>query len=140
MCCVLGEGRPEGAALKGKQLAIRVLIVDDSNAVRDGLRSILARQPGISIGGEAVNGIDAIGKAERLRPDVVLMDVQMPEMDGIEAMAHIKGVLPDTRVLLLTVRTGLMDEAAAAGADAYLTKDTGRDELIRTIQELAERE
>lgn len=140
MCLRSETGRPEGAAPKGKLLATRVLIVDDSSAVRDGLRSILARQPGISVVGEAINGIDAIDKAERLRPSVVLMDVQMPEMDGIEAMAHIKGVLPDTRVLLLTVRTGLMDEAAAAGADAYLTKDTGRDELIRTIQELAERE
>ena len=114
--------------------------MDDSSAVRDGLRSILVRQSGISVVGEAVNGIDAIDKAERLRPSVVLMDVQMPEMDGIEATAHIKGVLPDTRVLLLTVRTGLMDEAAAAGADAYLTKDTGRVELIRAIQELAERD
>jgi DNA-binding NarL/FixJ family response regulator len=138
---VLFFGRgPEDAALKGNLLAIRVLIVDDSDAVRDGLRSILARQSGISIVGEAVNGIDAIDKVERLRPDVVLVDAQMPEMDGIEATAHIKGVLPETRVLLLTVHTGLMGEARDAGADAYLTKDTGREELIRTIQELAQGE
>lgn len=117
-----------------------MLIVDDSSAVRDGLHTILVRQCGISVVGEAINGIDAIDKAERLQPSVVLMDVQMPEMDGIEATAHIKGILPDTRILLLTVHTELVDEAAAAGADAYLAKDTGRDELIRTIQELAKRE
>ena len=64
----------------------------------------------------------------------------MPEMDGIEATAHIKGVLPDTRILLLTVHTGMMKDATAAGADACLAKDTGRDELIRTIQGLADRE
>ena len=136
----LETGRPSGAIPRGYLLTVRILIVDDSGAVRDGLRSILARQPGISVVGEAINGIDAIDKAERLRPDVVLMDVQMPEMDGIEATVHLKGILPDTRILLLTVHSGLREDAETAGADAYLTKDTGRDELLRVIQELADRE
>jgi DNA-binding NarL/FixJ family response regulator len=91
----------------------------------------------MSIVGEAINGIDAIDKAELLRPDVVLMDAQMPEMDGIEATTHIKGLLSDTRILLLTMHTGLRDEASDAGVDAYLTKDTGREELLKVIRELA---
>jgi DNA-binding NarL/FixJ family response regulator len=129
--------RPEGATLKGGLLATTVLIVDDSSAVRDGLRSILVRQTDMSIVGEAVNGIDAIDKAEMLRPDVVLMDAQMPEMDGIEATAHIKGLLGGTRILLLTAHQGLRADASEAGVDAYLTKDTGREELLRMIRELA---
>jgi DNA-binding NarL/FixJ family response regulator len=91
----------------------------------------------MSIVGEAVNGIDAIDKAEVLRPDVVLMEAQMPEMEGIEATTHFKGLLSDIRIVLLTVHTGLRDEASDAGVDAYLTKDTGGEELLRVIRELA---
>lgn len=91
----------------------------------------------MSIVGEAVNGIDAIDKAEVLRPDVVLMDAQMPEMDGLEATTHIKALLSDTRILLPTVHMGLRDEASDAGVDAYFTKDIGREELLRVIRELA---
>jgi CheY-like chemotaxis protein len=64
------------------------------------------------------------------------MDAQMPEMDGMEATTHIKGLLRDTRIILLTVHTGLRDDASDAGVDAYLTKDTGREELLRGIRKL----
>ena len=116
---------------------IRVLIVDDSRAVRDGLRGILSSHEDMSVVGEAVNGIDAIDKAERLRPDVILMDAQMPAMDGVEATVHIKGLLPDTKVLFLTVHPGFITDALDAGADGYLMKDSGRDELLNAIRDLA---
>ena len=129
------KGRHKGGRLR----RIRVLIVDDSRAVRDGLRSILSPQADIEVVGEAVNGIDAVAVVEQLKPDVILMDAQMPVMDGIEATVHIKALLPDTRVLVLTVHTGFVDEALAAGADRYLMKDSGRQELLSAIRELGER-
>ena len=118
---------------------IRVLIVDDSRAARDGLRSILNPNADMEVVGEAVNGIDAVAVVEKLQPDVILMDAQMPVMDGIEATVHIKALLPDTKVLILTVHMGFADEALAAGADRYLMKDSGRQELLAAIRELGER-
>ena len=115
-----------------------MLIVDDSLAVRDGLRSILDPNADMEVVGEAVNGIDAVAIVETLQPDVILMDAQMPGMDGIEATVHIKELLPDTKVLILTVHMGFVDEALAAGADRYLMKDSGRQELLSAIRELGE--
>jgi len=113
---------------------IKVLIVDDSSAVRDGLQSILRAHPDIEVVGEAANGSEAIIKAEQLHPDVILMDAQMPEMDGVEATRRIKERLHELKILFLTVHTTHIEAGLAAGADGYLMKDCGREELLQTIR------
>ena len=118
---------------------IKVLIVDDSAVVRDGLRSILSPHAEFKIVGEAIDGPDAIDKAGNLRPDVILMDTQMPGTDGVEATRRIKECFPEMKVLLLTVHTSYIEEALAAGADGCLLKDCGREELFRAIREVVQR-
>ena len=115
---------------------ITVLIADDSSAVRDGLQSILRAYPDIKVVGEATDGVEAIAKAEQLQPEVILMDAQMPELDGIEATRQIKERWPDIKILLLTVHTEYVKAALAAGADGHLLKDSGRRELVQAIKEL----
>lgn len=118
---------------------IRVLIVDDSSAVRNGLQSILRAHPDIEVVGKAADGREAIAEVEQLQPGVVLMDAQMPEMDGTEATRRIKEHFPHIRVLFLTVHPEYAEAALAAGADACLLKDSGRQELLQAIRELGRR-
>ncbi len=118
---------------------IKILIADDSAVVRDGLCSILSPHTDFKIVDEAVDGLDAIAKAEELHPNVILMDAQMPRMDGIEATRRIKEHLPEIKVLLLTVHTSYIEEALAAGVDSYLLKDCEREELFRAIREVVQR-
>ncbi|MFC1978335.1 response regulator transcription factor [Chloroflexota bacterium] len=116
---------------------IRLLIVDDSAVVRDGLCSILGSHTDFKIVGEAIDGLDAMAKAGSLHPDVILMDIQMPGKDGIEATRYIKEHFPKIKVLLLTVHTSYIEEALVAGADGCLLKDCGREELFRAISDAA---
>ena len=116
---------------------ITVLVVDDSSAVRDGLQSILRAYPDIEVVGEATDGVESIARAEELQPKVILMDAQMPELDGIEASRHIKERWPNIKILLLTVHQEYVEAAMAAGADGHLLKDSGRQELVQAIRELA---
>lgn len=115
---------------------IRVLLVDDQELVRYGFRLMLEATGGMVVVGEADDGARAIGAAERLQPDVVLMDVRMPGVGGIEATKQITSRLPDTRVLVLT--TYDLDEyafgALGAGASGFLLKDTRPDDLIAAIR------
>lgn len=115
---------------------IRVLIVDDQELVRYGFRLMLEAEPGIDVVGEAGDGSAAVTETERLRPDVVLMDVRMPGMGGVEATRLITARLPDTRVLVLT--TYDLDESAFgaldAGASGFLLKDTRAAELVAAIR------
>ena len=115
---------------------IKILIVDDDAAVRDGLCSILNPHADFKIVGEALDGLDAIVKAKDLHPNVILMDAQMPEMDGIEATRRIKARFPQIKVLLLIVHTSYIEEALAARVDGYLMKDCGREELFRAIRDV----
>ena len=114
----------------------KVLIVDDSAVVRDGLCSVIGAHSDIDIVGDARNGLEAIAKAEKLRPNVVLMDNRMPEMDGIETTRHIKRNLPNTKVLLLTAYDDHVKEAVKAGVSHYMTKDCRRDDLLNAIRRL----
>jgi NarL family two-component system response regulator LiaR len=115
---------------------IRVLVVDDHAVVREGLRSFLDLQDGIAVVGEAGDGGEAVDAAERLRPDVVLMDLVMPNVDGVEAMRRLRERVPAARVIVLT--SFLDDErllpAIRAGAAGYLLKNAQPQELARAIR------
>lgn len=120
-------------------VSIRLLIADDHALVRSGLRSMLQREPGIEIVGEARNGREAVELCRSLRPDLVLMDVRMPEMDGLEATRAIKQEFPETAVLMVTMHENrdYMLEATKAGAAGYVLKDASRNELISAVRRVA---
>ncbi|MET7465998.1 response regulator transcription factor [Nonomuraea sp. NPDC005501] len=115
---------------------LTVLIVDDHPVVREGLRGMLAAEPGIEVAGEAGSGDEAVAVAPRLRPDVVLMDLRMPAGDGVSA---IRRMGPEFRVIVLTTYEGDADvgRALAAGAAGYLLKDVSRAELAAAVRAVA---
>jgi DNA-binding NarL/FixJ family response regulator len=117
----------------------RVLIADDHEVVRQGLRTFLELDPDLVVIGEAVNGDEAVRAARHLRPDVVLMDLVMPEMDGVTAIELIRKELPKTEVIALTsvLEDASVVGAIRAGAIGYLLKDTRADELRRAIKAAA---
>lgn len=113
---------------------IRVILVDDHPFYREGVRAMIADQPGIELVGEAATGEAAIALAADTRPDVVIMDVAMPGMGGIEATRRITSTRPETAVLILTMHDdATVFTALHAGARGYLLKDAGVDELLRAI-------
>jgi len=121
-------------------MPIRILVVDDHSVVRQGLKMFLGLDPELEIVGEAENGAEAVKLAAELQPDVVLMDMLMPVMDGIEATKVIRAAQPDTEVIALT---SVLEDAAVvgaikAGAIGYLLKDTQSDELRRAIKAASE--
>jgi DNA-binding NarL/FixJ family response regulator len=118
---------------------IRILLADDHPVVRDGLRGMLAGEDGFEVVGEAASGAEAVAVCDRQRPDVVLMDLQMPEMDGATATAEITTRFPGTRVLVLTTYDTDADilRAVEAGATGYLLKDTPRERLFPAIRAAA---
>jgi two-component system NarL family response regulator len=116
--------------------AIKILIVDDHPVVREGIGSMLKREPDFKIVGEATNGLEAIEKVRELSPDVVLMDLRMPEMDGVEAISRIKEERPEIKFIILTTYSDdeYIFKGIAAGARAYLLKDAPREELFKAIR------
>ena len=120
-------------------MTIRVLLVDDHAVVRQGLRMFLNLDEELAIVGEAVNGADALQKAHALQPDVILMDLMMPVMDGITAIAILRRDLPDIEIIALTsvLEDTAVFNAMRAGATGYLLKDTEADELCRAIKAAA---
>ena len=120
----------------------RVMLVDDHEIMRDGLREVLERQGDFEVVGQAQDGAAAVRVAERLRPDVIIMDVMMPLKNGIDACREITEILPDTRVLILTA-SGEEDavmEAVAAGATGFLQKYSGKEKLLNTVRDVAKGE
>jgi NarL family two-component system response regulator YdfI len=117
-------------------MSIRILITDDHLIVREGLRMIFDTVPDIELVGEANNGQEALDAVDTLHPDVVLMDLQMPVMDGITAIKHLRKMHPELAIIILTTykEDALMHQGLAAGAHGYLFKDTDRETLIDTIQ------
>jgi two-component system, NarL family, response regulator LiaR len=121
-------------------MAIRVLLTDDHGVVRQGLRMFLSLDPDIQVVGEAENGQQALAMARELKPDVVLMDLLMPVMDGIEATKAIRTEIPEVEVLALTsvLEDASVTGAVRAGAIGYLLKDTDAEELREAIKAAAE--
>jgi YesN/AraC family two-component response regulator len=126
---------------------VKVLIVDDDPRARKGLRALLETAhlnahdtvgPPIELVGEALNGLEAIQMVETSKPDIMFMDVQMPEMDGIQATKKIKAKFPDTKIIILTVHSQSRTAALEAGADAFLIKGGAIKELTDTIYSLQE--
>ena len=115
---------------------IKVLLVDDHPVVRQGLRTMLANAADIEVVAEAGDGLEAVEKAREYRPHVVLMDIRMPNLDGLEATKRIKSQLPSTSVIVLTVydKDSSVMDAIRAGAGGYLLKDASEDLLIHTIR------
>ena len=128
----MSEGRPEKR--------IRVLIADDHPVVRGGLRGMFATQPDLELVGEAETGTEAVSLTRRLKPDVILMDLRMPEMDGVAATEQIKHSDPETRVVVLTTYDSDSDilRAVEAGATGYLLKDTPEETLYEAVRAVAE--
>ncbi len=118
---------------------IRVLVADDHPLLREGIAAVLAGQADIDLVGEASDGREALECFRRLRPDVTLMDLQMPRMNGIDSILAIRGECPDARIAILTTYRGDVRalHAIQAGAQAYLLKSSLRKELVETIRTLA---
>ncbi|WP_231115970.1 response regulator transcription factor [Motilibacter rhizosphaerae] len=120
-------------------MALRLLLADDHPVVRAGLRALVETLDGLEVVGEAADGQAAVREAQLLRPDVVLMDVRMPGLDGVEATRLIRARVPDTAVLVLTMYEddATVLTALQAGARGYLLKDVGQEELLAGIRAVA---
>ncbi len=118
--------------------SIRVLIADDHAIVRKGVRALLATEPDIDVVGEAGDGAEVVALAESLKPDVILMDLVMPKLDGIEATRRIAGRQPGVRILVVTsfAADDKVFPAIKAGALGYLLKDSSPDDLVRAIRQV----
>jgi DNA-binding NarL/FixJ family response regulator len=116
--------------------AIKILIADDHQVVREGLNAMLSREADFKVVGEAKDGAEAINKVKELTPDVVLMDLRMPEMDGVEAMRQIRPTNPEVKFIILTTYSDddYIFSGIEAGARAYLLKDAPREELFKAIR------
>ena len=116
--------------------SIKVLIVDDHTVVRDGLTVMLRREKDFTVVGEGQNGLEAVEKAQELHPDIILMDLRMPELDGVEAMRRIRAQEPEMKFIVLTTydTDEYIFDAIEAGAKGYLLKDASRDELFQAVR------
>jgi len=116
---------------------ICILIVDDHTVVRDGLKALISAEPGMKVIGVAGDGLEAVSMAKDLQPDVILLDLVMPRMDGVQATLEIKKVYPQARILVLTSfsEDHMVISAIRSGAIGYLMKDTSSEDLIQAIQD-----
>ena len=120
-------------------MTIRTLVVDDQSMVRAGLRMLLAEEPDIEVVAEAGNGLDAIAQAARFRPEVILMDIRMPELDGLEATRRILAADATAKVLILTTFNldDYVYQALRAGASGFVLKDDPPEQLIAAVRNVA---
>ena len=112
---------------------MRVLIADDQRSDRQGLKALLSQFPDVEVVGDAADGQAALEQAQRHNPDVILLDVHMPRMDGLEAARRIKNGWPQTRVVVLTMHANYREEALAAGADVFLVKGCASEDILRAV-------
>jgi two-component system, NarL family, response regulator DegU len=117
-------------------MPVKVMIVDDHNLVREGLKAVFAQGDEIDVVGEAGSGEEAIEMVEKVKPDVILMDISMPGINGIQATKQIRDKHPDAKIVILTMldQEGYVYEAIKAGATGYMLKSTSSDELVNAIQ------
>jgi len=120
------------------QKALRILVVDDHELMRAGVRTIVSHNPLWEICGEAENGREAIDKTQELNPDVVIIDISMPQMNGIDATREIRRIAPSTKIIILTMHESrqIVFTAQHAGADAVITKRMASESLINAIERL----
>ena len=120
-------------------MTVRVLVADDQAMVRAGFRLLLAEEHDIEVVAEAINGLEAVAKAERFKPDLILMDIRMPELDGLEATRRVLAGRPDARVLILTPfdLDEYVYEALRSGASGFLLKDEPPEQLIAGVRTVA---
>jgi DNA-binding NarL/FixJ family response regulator len=126
--------RQTGGVTSPAVATLRLLIADDRPRTRRAVRALLAAHPGFAVVGEASDGEEALALAEQLVPDVVLLDVRMPRLDGISATARIKARRPGVRVVVHSLAVERRPDALAAGADAFVTKGAPADELLRALR------
>ena len=122
--------------------SIKILLVDDHIIVRNGIKSLLESEEGIQVVGEASNGAEAVSEFERLSPDLVIMDIRMPKMNGIEATRAIKQNYHNSKIIILSMHDieDYVLQAVESGADGYLLKDTGKESFIKALQKVHEGE
>lgn len=116
--------------------SIHILIADDHPVVRDGLRSMLSTQPDFQVVGEAVNGVEAVQLAARLKPDVILLDLEMPDLDGVNVLTQVRAADSGARVIIVTAydTDERIVQAVVAGAQGYVLKGAPREEIFRAIR------
>jgi DNA-binding NarL/FixJ family response regulator len=116
--------------------SIHILIADDHPVVRDGLRAMLSTQPDFQVMGEAVNGAEAVQLVARIKPDVILLDLEMPDLDGVSVLTQIRALDPQARVIIVTAydTDERIVQAVVAGAQGYLLKGAPREEIFRAIR------
>jgi two-component system, NarL family, response regulator NreC len=119
---------------------IKVLLADDHKMIRAGLRLVLEQQPDVAVAGEADDGRQAVALAQELKPDVVVMDIGMPSLNGIEAAVQIKQALPDTAIVMLSMHSdeGYILRALRSGAAGYILKDSAEADLVGAVHAVAE--
>lgn len=117
-------------------MRLKILLVDDHEVVRVGVRALIERQPGMEVIGEAGTVREAVSQANRLAPDVVVLDIRLPGGSGVEACRQIKADRPETRIIILTSFPDdqVLFDAIAAGADGYVLKQIGSDDLVRSLE------
>jgi DNA-binding NarL/FixJ family response regulator len=115
---------------------VRILLADDHTIVRQGLARLLEEQRNFKVVGEAVNGQDAVEKAEKLKPDIIIMDIAMPRMNGIEAAKRVRKVMPETKIIILSMYSHehYIHELLECGVSGYLLKDSGGQDIIKAIR------
>jgi DNA-binding NarL/FixJ family response regulator len=120
--------------MKSMNKKIRMLIVDDSHSVRKGMLALLSIQPDMEVVGEAANGRTAMKMVEKFHPDFVLLDAQMPGMTGVEVTQQIKNLMPEVKVILMTMYADYRSKSIEAGADAFVTKGIPPEHVLAVIR------